>query len=122
MEPEKRDVLVVEDDADIRDTISQILEFEGYAVATARNGAEALAQMRRGRRPAVILLDLMMPGMNGWEFRSAQLVDPALADIPVVVLSGDRTVAAEAGDMKAAGFLTKPVELSMLLDTVRRFC
>ena len=116
-------VFVVEDDADIRDMIRQILELEGYRVLTASDGSEALDHIRHaGERPSVILLDLMMPGMNGWEFRAAQLKDPTLADIPVVVLSGDGTVAAKAGTMNAAGFLRKPVELATLLETVSRFC
>lgn len=114
-------MLVVEDDADIRDMIRQILELEGYPVQTAADGLDALAQIRR-ELPGLILLDLMMPAMNGWEFRAAQLEDPRLAAIPVVVLSGDGTVAAKAGSLKAAGFLKKPVELSQLLETVGRFC
>jgi two-component system chemotaxis response regulator CheY len=117
-----RDVFVVEDDADIRDMIRQILELEGYSVRTASDGHDALMQIRHGEPPRVILLDLMMPGMNGWEFRSAQLDDPSLASIPVIVLSGDGTVAAKAGTMNAAGFLRKPVDLSTLLETVGRFC
>ena len=122
MESSDRVVFVVEDDADIRDMIRQILELEGYAVRTASDGFDALAQIRHGERPRLILLDLMMPGMNGWEFRAAQLEDPSLADIPVVVLSGDGTVASKAGTMNAAGFLRKPVELNTLLETVSRFC
>jgi CheY-like chemotaxis protein len=118
----KSPVLVVEDDADIRDMISQILEFEGYPVRTASDGSDALEQIRDGGRPGLILLDLMMPVMTGWQFRAAQLEDPALADIPVVVISGDGTVAAKAGAMNAAGFLRKPVDLTTLLETVGRFC
>lgn len=117
-----RVVFVVEDDADIRDMIREILELEGYSVRTASDGAKALEQIRLGEAPRLILLDLMMPGMNGWEFRSAQLDDPRLAKIPVIVLSGDGTVAAKAGNMNAAGYLKKPVDLSTLLETVSRFC
>ncbi|MDF2694586.1 MAG: response regulator [Labilithrix sp.] len=121
--PDERVVFVVEDDPDIRDMITQILELEGYCVRTATDGSDALMQIRaQGQHPALILLDLMMPVMNGWEFRTAQLQDPRLASIPVVVLSGDGTVAAKAGTMHANGFLKKPVDLNALLQTVERFC
>ncbi len=114
-------VLVVDDEPMVRETLGQVLKDEGYVVDLAVDGESALARVRAAR-PDAILLDLMMPGMNGWEFRAAQLADPALADIPVVVLSGDGTVAAKAGTMNAAGFLRKPVELATLLETVSRFC
>jgi CheY-like chemotaxis protein len=122
-QPAERVVFVIEDDPDIRDMITQILELEGYAVRSATDGSDALMQIRQGDGyPALILLDLMMPVMNGWEFRNAQLQDPGLAEIPVVVLSGDGTVAAKAGTMHANGFLKKPVDLNALLQTVERFC
>src|SRR5438552_202636 len=90
MAAERKFVLVVEDDADIRESLGTILEEEGYGVVTTRNGREALSYLRSGRpRPSLILLDLLMPVMSGAEFRAEQERDPALADIPVVVLSGD---------------------------------
>src|SRR5919206_1695644 len=86
--PDRGEVLVVEDDFAIRETLRELLEDEGYRVAWAANGKEALARLHE-RAPRVILLDLMMPVMDGWEFRVAQQRDPALASIPVVVISAD---------------------------------
>src|SRR5690349_16993945 len=87
-----RRVLVVDDDADIRETVSLILEDEGYEVQSAQDGAAALGVLRAGPLPDVILLDLMMPVMNGWQFREQQTRDPRLAAIPVVVLSADSSL------------------------------
>src|SRR5215468_3044647 len=79
-------VLIVDDDPDLLDVTSFVIENEGMAVETARNGAEALALLGTGRLPAPVLLDLMMPVMNGWEFLAAVANDPLLTEIPVVVL------------------------------------
>lgn len=115
-------VLVVDDDEDIRVILGQILDLQGYEAATAANGLDALSQLYGGVRPCLILLDLMMPAMSGWEFRTKQLQDPALADIPVVVLSGGDNVAQHASALKAAGYLEKPVDLDRLLSVVKQFC
>lgn len=114
-------ILVVEDDFDIRDTLSQILEAEGYRVSGAANGAEALDALERGDMPALILLDLMMPVMNGWQFRTEQLKRPELAEIPVVVISADSGVGKKAEAIGAADALKKPVPLETLLDVVGRY-
>lgn len=114
-------ILVVEDDFDIRDTLAQILEAEGYAVSGAANGAEALQVLANESAPALILLDLMMPVMNGWQFRTEQLKDPALAEIPVVVISADAGVGQKAAAIGAADSLKKPVPLETLLDVVSRY-
>jgi CheY-like chemotaxis protein len=109
--------LVVDDDYDIRGMLTQVLELEGYHVVAASNGREALTKLRAGPRPFLILLDLMMPIMNGWEFRAEQDRDAALRGIPVVVLTGrGGTENVEAA--RAAGHLMKPVELKVLLATV----
>jgi CheY-like chemotaxis protein len=111
-----RTVLVVEDDVVIRDLVVQVLGSEGFEAVPAGNGAEALRRLRGSVHPAVILLDLMMPVMNGWQFRAEQLRDPALADIPVVVMS-----AADDGGIPADGHVHKPFEIDALLDAVARF-
>src|SRR5262249_6405268 len=82
-----RFVLLVDDDPDLLDVTSFVLENEGIVVETARNGQEALALLRAGRLPRLVLLDLMMPVMNGWEFLAEVAKDPELDAIPVVVLT-----------------------------------
>jgi CheY-like chemotaxis protein len=115
-------VLVVDDDADIRDSIGDILELRGYDVSRAANGREALDRLRRGPRPCVILLDLMMPVLNGWEFREQQRGDAALAEVPVVIISGDGSTDQKAASVGVSEYLRKPLELSAILDVVRRHC
>lgn len=120
--PGRSYILVVEDDVAIREALEAVLEDEGYAVASAAHGREALTLLRTGvEPPAVILLDLMMPVMNGWEFRAAQRSDSDLARIPVIVLSADRDVAAKAAALQVSGYLAKPVNLDVLLDMVREY-
>ncbi|HEY8212001.1 MAG TPA: response regulator [Myxococcaceae bacterium] len=115
--PEARpQILVVDDDPDILEALSEILEAEGYAVDRARHGQEALARIEQ-RRPDLILLDLMMPVMDGWEFSQA-LRQRGDSDIPVVVLSADRQAGAKARVVGARGFLAKPFELNELLKVV----
>lgn len=114
-------VLIVEDDLDIRDALSQILEEEGYAVATAANGQEALDVLRTGPPPRIILLDLMMPVMNGWQFRAEQRNDPSLSRIPVIVISADNNVADKARAIGVHECFRKPIEISGLLATLARY-
>jgi DNA-binding response OmpR family regulator len=109
-------VLVVDDDPDILDALSEILEVEGYEVQRARNGREALQRLEHGP-PDLVLLDLMMPVMDGWEF--ARSLDPD-ARPPIIVLSADRNVSVKAQEIGALGWLAKPFELSELLAVVRR--
>ncbi|HEV8321474.1 MAG TPA: response regulator [Myxococcota bacterium] len=116
-----RCVFVVEDDADAREMLSQVLALEGYFVVAAANGREALEHLRRGAQPCVILIDLMMPVMNGWEFRSEQVRDPDLAGIPLVVISGDGGIDQKAASVGADGWLRKPIDLDTLLATVERY-
>jgi CheY-like chemotaxis protein len=120
----RRGVLVVDDDFDIQDVVRLLLEDEGFPVVTAGNGQEAIEQLRRGLDPCLILLDLMMPVMDGWQFRAAQQQDPALASIPVIVFSagGRATAAAAASSMGAVGYLAKPIDFEALLETVQRHC
>ena len=114
-------ILVVEDNDDVREMMAVTLELEGHEVATAVNGRDALQKLHQGEKPCVILLDLMMPVMNGWEFRSALDRDPDFRDVPVVVVS-----ALGGGEMAqrthAAAYLPKPVDMDELLDVVCDFC
>jgi CheY-like chemotaxis protein len=113
-------VLIVEDDVELRDMMAQLLTLEGFVATTVANGREALEYLRRGDRPDIILLDLMMPVMDGWEFRRKQQSDPALATVPVVVLSAlDHRRAAE---VDAVAFLKKPLDFDRLLELVRQYC
>jgi DNA-binding response OmpR family regulator len=115
------DVLIVEDDADLREMMAQILTLEGFDAATATNGREALEYLRHsGDTPQLILLDLMMPVMDGWEFQRERRRDPALADVPVVVLSAlDEARAAGAATHE---FLKKPLDFDRLLKIVKGYC
>jgi CheY-like chemotaxis protein len=116
-----RTVLVIEDDPDVRNALAELLAGEGYQVSATADGAEALDTLRGGLRPSVIVLDLMMPNMDGWDFRRAQLEDPTLAPVPVVLLtaSGFRpdSMRSERGRLE---MLPKPVQAHVLLDTLAR--
>jgi CheY-like chemotaxis protein len=113
-------VLVVEDDPDIRDTMRDVLQSEGLEVVTAANGREALERLASPRRPCIILLDLMMPVMNGLELLEALHHDPNLATIPVFLVSAYEHLARQAKG--AAGFMKKPIDLDVLVDTIQRVC
>jgi CheY-like chemotaxis protein len=110
-------VMVVEDDVCVRELVIEILGGGGFTTVGAGNGEEALHQLRDEHvHPALILLDLMMPVMDGWQFRIEQLRDPSLARIPVVVMS-----ASDDGGVPAEGHVGKPFDIEVLLDTVSRF-
>lgn len=114
--------LVVDDDADIGEMISLVLESVGCSTVCAANGQQAMELLRGGLRPRLILLDLMMPIMNGWQFRAEQQRDPELARIPVIVLTGDDRAADKASSLAVQACLKKPVELDDLLAEVKRYC
>ncbi|HZZ84148.1 MAG TPA: response regulator [Anaeromyxobacteraceae bacterium] len=119
--PASFDVLIVDDDIDIRETVEEILSSEGFEVLTARNGAEALERLRDGL-PRLILLDLFMPVMDGAEFRRNQLADPSLASVPTVVISAADALEHRVAAMHLTGALEKPLHLDVLMETVERFC
>lgn len=119
--PVSEQILVVDDDTDIRETLAQILEFEGFQVVCASNGKEAMAQLEV-IKPDLILLDLMMPVMNGYEFRMAQKSRPEFAGIPVIILSADGNVQQKAAAADVRAYLKKPIELETLLSTIRQVC
>lgn len=115
-------ILVVEDNVDLRDGLFEVLRREGYAVETAANGREALDKLRGGFQACIILMDLMMPEMNGFEFRTAQLADPELATIPLIAYSGVNDLATHAKQLRANAFIRKPAELSAIMSVVRQHC
>jgi CheY-like chemotaxis protein len=113
-------VLIVEDDEDLREMMAQMLTLEGFESAAVANGREALEYLQDAEKPDVILLDLMMPVMDGWEFRRQQQADPAIAPVPVIVLSAlDQ---ARASTLEANAFLKKPLDFDHLLSLVRNYC
>ena len=105
--PTMKRILVIEDEAAVRRTILRVLEEAGYAADGATDGMRALEMLREGMRPDVIVLDISMPEMNGYQFRVRQLADPELASIPVIVLSGEAS-GPMARRLLAAAFVTKP--------------
>lgn len=121
--PDDRPILVVEDNLEIREVLEAVLRSEGHQVLTAANGADALALLHGARRlPCLILLDLMMPVMDGYQFRDAQRRDARLAEIPVVLLTADGRAPEKGARLEVAGYLRKPVDLDTLVDAVARFC
>jgi two-component system, chemotaxis family, chemotaxis protein CheY len=113
-------LLLVEDDADIRETLADVLAEEGYTVVCAKHGAEGLTALREAKLlPSIIVLDLMMPVMDGVTFREEQLKIPDWAAIPVIVLSAARTSREKAKAMGARGYLQKPFGINQLLELVR---
>lgn len=114
-------VLLVDDNDDIRDGLTQLIRAEGYHVETARDGREALEKLR-DVHPCIILLDLMMPDMSGYDFRQAQLADDALRDVPVVVYSAAYDIREAAARLQAAAFAEKPIVVSRLMALIREHC
>jgi CheY-like chemotaxis protein len=117
------DILIVEDDALIQDMLTDFLEDEGYQTARAANGLEALTHLRKEIiLPCLILLDLNMPIMTGWQFRHHQQQDPVLASIPTVIVSALRNLKNDLLSPAPAGLLEKPVDFDKLLSTVEQYC
>ena len=114
-------ILIVEDEQPIRNVLTEILEDEGYRVAGATNGLEALMYLHQHKPPRLILLDLGMPIMTGWEFREQQQHDPRIAEIPVVLMSALPDLNRKAVALKVADCLDKPVNIDKLLGTVARY-
>ena len=114
-------ILVIDDDDDIRDVLAIVLDEAGFRVVAAANGREALECLREEPRPDLILLDLMMPEMDGYQFRAEQQRDPALRAIPTLIVTAG-TVTSRVEALGAEAILRKPVSLRRLVDTIRRFC
>lgn len=117
--PSCRSILIVEDEFDIRETLKYALELEGFEVTTASNGKDGLERLPQMTKPCLILLDLMMPVMNGWEFANTLQDDMVLATIPVIVVTA---FADRAGGIPAKGVIKKPIDLDLLFATVHRYC
>lgn len=117
------DIVIVEDDSDVREALEEVLNEEGYQTQGFADGARALATMQQMTAPPrLILLDLMMPKMNGWQFREAQQEVPEVRSISTVILSADANVAQNLQSLGAAGYLRKPIHIQTLLELVERFC
>jgi CheY-like chemotaxis protein len=115
-------VLVVDDDPTVRDDLGELLATEGLRVVSASNGYEALTILRGGLHPGLIILDLMMPVMDGYEFRQEQLHDPAFAQIPVVAFSAVLNPEEPRMLLEPDAYLQKPIEIAALLALVRQHC
>jgi CheY-like chemotaxis protein len=122
MVDKRHPVLVVEDDQDIREVMVEILESAGYAVPSARHGAEALAYLKSGRKPCIIVLDLMMPVMDGWTFSEEMQKDPELAAIPILVVSAVGRQDPRNAKMNAVEHLSKPLNIEKLIATLQLHC
>ena len=115
-------ILVVEDDPDLRENLCEVLELEGFRAVGVTNGLEALEYLRTHLPPCLILLDLMMPGMNGSEFRAQQRVDVRLAEVPVIAVSAMELEHQHEQIPDAAGYFIKPVNPLKLSQAVRQCC
>jgi CheY-like chemotaxis protein len=120
-EPSEADVLYIEDDDAFRTASCERLRAEGFRVTEAQDGAVALAFLNKGHRPALVILDLLMPGMDGFEFMARMRSDPDLLGIPVIVVSGVVQSGLLAGPHGIVPHLSKPFEIADLLAYVRRF-
>lgn len=121
-QPLNEKILIVEDDAELRESLGQVLSDEGYRLSGARNGLEAVRYLKSEERPGLILLDLSMPVVNGWEFRMHQKRAAGLADIPVVIITAGNHSKEDIAWLAPTDFLLKPIDLDHLLETVRRHC
>jgi two-component system, chemotaxis family, chemotaxis protein CheY len=117
----RADVLVIDDDKDVRETISQILEEEGYRVRTAIDGEDALERLRAEPLPRLVLLDLTMPVMDGRAFLARLRDESAFAQLPIVIISSGPDARRESAALGTAGYIAKPIELDHLLENVQRW-
>jgi CheY-like chemotaxis protein len=120
-------VLIVEDDRDTREMLASLLATQGFHAVAAEDGLEALHLLRTVRHgapdtPCLVLLDLRMPRLGGGEFRRAQLGDPTVASVPVAVMSGATDAEQRAQALGAVATVTKPIDVDLLMDIVRRYC
>ena len=116
-------ILLVDDESDLRESIAELLQFEGYHVAEVSNGQEALDFLRAFEPPpCLVLLDIMMPVMGGKEFRKAQLSDPKIARIPIAVMTAGRLTSEVIQELAPQEIIKKPIKLEAFIETVHRYC
>jgi len=115
-------ILVIEDDPELRTSLAEVLEEEGYEVSCAKDGEDALRALDGCAAPSAILLDLTMPVMDGWTFRERQQSDPRLARIPTVVISASFSDGRKVAALGVDAFLAKPFEVSSLIEALERLC
>ena len=120
----KPTIMVVEDDIDVRETLCEVLDDEGYQTLPFSGGRQALEHLQTSgdERPRLILLDLMMPTMDGWAFRAEQRENNSLPFVPTVILSADGNIEANMSSLAADGYLRKPIHVGALLSLVEKFC
>jgi CheY-like chemotaxis protein len=118
----RHSILLVDDDEDVRTGIAELLRLDGYEIVEAADGEEALRHLHLGLRPCLVLLDLNMPRMSGWQFRGLQVCDREIADIPVVAFSAHDGVEQQVKLLSLAGFVTKPLDFDKLRATVEGTC
>ena len=111
-------ILVVDDNDDLRETVQMLLEAQGFSVAAAADGRAALEHLRTGARPVLILLDLMMPDMNGWQFLEHMRRDPGTGAIPIVIMTAHKSV--DLAALAPEDVLHKPFDAGKLLATIAR--
>ncbi|HXE83029.1 MAG TPA: response regulator [Gemmatimonadales bacterium] len=119
-EQSTKTILIVDDDPEFREALVDIVRNEGFAVETATNGMQALDKLRWGLRPCVVLLDMQMAGMTGWDFRAEQSRDPTLAAIPVVAMTAGYWKHRDLGDYAAR--IAKPIQVPELKATLAKYC
>jgi CheY-like chemotaxis protein len=115
-------VLIVDDNDDARETLARLLRMHGFTVAPAWSAEDALRHFRQGFRPCIVILDLRMPGMDGWAFHDRMRLDPDLATIPVAIVSGHAEEENRARERGACQFMLKPADPTMLIAAVDRHC
>jgi CheY-like chemotaxis protein len=115
-------ILVIDDDAEIRQALIDVLEDEDYVVRAAANGKEALDLVTAGHQPDVILLDVMMPVMDGWHFLSARLGHPSLVEVPIIIISAGSDAETEARKVGACQVLKKPLHVGDLIQHIEDCC
>ncbi len=115
-----KSVLIVEDDQEIRSLLKEAIELEGFEAHVAANGKEALGILSNSVTPSLILLDLMMPVMNGWQFLEVKNNDSNICNIPVVVITA--ATDSKAGEVKSQGIMKKPIDLDVLVGWIKKYC